>query len=83
MGRVVELNERATISCESISKGVIQKVALVKHYGATPGTNEHFIASTIFTKKVKREMFMTLETLKQWFLWLIKKHEWMVLANKK
>jgi hypothetical protein len=29
-------------------------MALVKDCGAVPGTNEHFIATTIFTKKVER-----------------------------
>jgi hypothetical protein len=69
--RMVEMNERTTRSYESIARSVKEKVqsicsiqevmALVKDCGAVPGTNEHFIATTIFTKKVEREMFMTLE----------------------
>jgi hypothetical protein len=52
-------------------------MALVKDCGAIPGTNEHFIATIIFTKKVEREMFMTLENREERFEWLSKKYEWM------
>jgi hypothetical protein len=62
--RMVEMNERTTRSCESIARSAKEKVqsvysiqvvmALVKDCGAVPGTNEHFIATTIFTKKVER-----------------------------
>ncbi|PUZ59735.1 hypothetical protein GQ55_4G066300 [Panicum hallii var. hallii] len=85
--RMVEMNERTTRSCESIARSVKEKVqfvcsiqevmALVKDCGAVPGTNEHFIATTIFTKKVEREMFMTLENREERFEWLSKKYEWM------
>jgi hypothetical protein len=85
--RMVEMNERTTRSCESIARSVKEKVqfvcsiqevmTLVKDCGAVPGTNEHFITTTIFTKKVEREMFMTLENQEDRFEWLSKKYEWM------
>jgi len=88
IGRMSELNERATISCESIARSVVQKaqsgysisevMALVKDCGATPGTDEHFIATTLFTKKAEREMFMTLETREERLAWLSKKYQWVV-----
>jgi hypothetical protein len=52
-------------------------MALVKACGATPGTNEHFIAICLFTKKADREMFMTLDTPRERFECLKRKHEWM------
>jgi hypothetical protein len=42
-----------------------------------PWTNEHFIATCLFTKKADREMFMTLDTPRERFEWLKRKHEWM------
>ena len=63
MDKLVEMNERTTASCESIARGedksgsTIQEVmALVKGCGAKPGSNEHFIATVVFTKKAEREM---------------------------
>jgi hypothetical protein len=52
-------------------------MTLVKDCGAVSGTNEHFIASSIFTKKAEREMFMTIDTREDRFQWLSKKYEWM------
>ncbi|XP_066311175.1 L10-interacting MYB domain-containing protein-like [Miscanthus floridulus] len=92
MGKLVEMNERTTASCESIARGedksgsTIQEVmALVKGCSAKPGSNEHFIATVVFTKKAEREMFMTLDTPEERFDWLQKKHEWMTrndVSNK-
>jgi hypothetical protein len=51
----------------------------VKECGATVGTKEYFVASILFTKRAEREreMFMTMDTLEDRFLWLKSKHEWM------
>jgi hypothetical protein len=38
-------------------------MTLVRDCGAVPTTNEHFIASLVFTKRSKKEMFMTLDTV--------------------
>jgi hypothetical protein len=51
-------------------------IELVKACGATAGTKVHFIATQIFTKKVEREMFLTLDTPEERFNWLSMKHEW-------
>jgi hypothetical protein len=61
--RMVEINERTIRSCESIARSVREKVqsvcsiqeviALVKDCGAVSGTNEHFIATTIFKKRLR------------------------------
>nr|XP_034584533.1 uncharacterized protein LOC117847427 [Setaria viridis] len=63
MGKIVEMNERTTASCESIARredksgcSMQDVMALVKECGAVPGTNEHFIASLVFTKKAEREI---------------------------
>jgi len=84
MGKIVEMNERTTASCESIARredksgcSIKDVMALVKECGAVPSTNEHFIASIVFTKRAEREMFMTLETHEERFEWLTRKHEWM------
>ena len=84
MGKIVEMNERTTASCESIARredksgcSIQDVMALVKECGAVPGTNEHFIASLVFTKKAEREMFMTLDTPEERFDWLTRKHDWM------
>src|SRR5438128_265851 len=83
MGRIVEMNERTTTSCESIARredksgcSIQDVMALVKDCGATTGTNEHFVASLVFTKRAEREMFMTLDTPEERFQWLKRKHEW-------
>ncbi|WVZ59522.1 hypothetical protein U9M48_009648 [Paspalum notatum var. saurae] len=89
MGRIVDMNERTTASCESIARKEDRKngcsiehvMALVKACGATSGTNEHFTASLILTKTSEREMFMTLDTPEERFDWLRKKHEWMTRHN--
>ena len=80
----MEMNERTTASCESIARredtsscSIQDVMALVKDCGATSGTNEHFIASIVFTKRAEREMFMTLDTAEERFQWLTKKYEWM------
>lgn len=84
MGKIVEMNERTTASCESIARredtsgcSIQDVMALVKNCGATTGTNEHFIASIVFTKRAEREMLMTLDTAEERFQWLTKKYEWM------
>ena len=84
MGKIVEMNERTTASCESIARredksscSIKDVMALVKECGVVPSTNEHFIASIIFTKRSEREMFMTLDTHEERFEWLPRKHEWM------
>jgi len=56
-------------------------MALVKDCGATTGTNEHFVASLVFTKRAEREMFMTLDTPEERFQWLKRRHEWMTRSN--
>ncbi|RLM68936.1 L10-interacting MYB domain-containing protein-like [Panicum miliaceum] len=84
MGKIVEMNERTTASCESIARrddksgcSIQDVMALVKECGVVPSTNEHFIASLVFTKRAEREMFMTLDTPQERFEWLTRKHEWM------
>ncbi|XP_034604868.1 uncharacterized protein [Setaria viridis] len=84
MGKIVEMNERTTASCESIARredtsgcSIQDVMALVKNCGALPSTNEHFIASLVFTKRAEREMFMTLDTPEERFDWLKRKYEWM------
>ncbi|CAN6244751.1 unnamed protein product [Urochloa humidicola] len=88
MGKLVEMNERTTTSCESIARrgegqsgSTIQDVmALVKECGVVPGTNEHFIASLLFTKQPEREMFLTMDTPQERFDWLTRKHEYNMLC---
>nr|XP_034571003.1 elastin-like [Setaria viridis] len=84
MGKIVEMNERTTASCESIARredtsgcSIQDVMALVKNCGALPSTNEHFVASLVFTKRAEREMFMTLDTPEERFDWLKRKYEWM------
>ena len=84
MGKIVEMNERKTASCESIAKredlsgcSIENVMALVKDCGAHPSTNEHFAASLVFTKRAERGMFMTLDTPEERFEWLKRKYEWM------
>ncbi|CAO2162792.1 unnamed protein product [Urochloa humidicola] len=88
MGKLVYMNERTTASCESIARrgegqsgSTIQDVmALVKECGAVPGTNEHFIASLLFTKQPEREMFLTMDTPQERFDWLTRKHEYNMMC---
>ncbi|CAL5076568.1 unnamed protein product [Urochloa decumbens] len=84
MGKIVEMNERTTASCDSIARredksgsSIPDVMALVKECGAVPPTKEHFIACTLFTKRSERQMFMTIETPEERFDYLTKKHEWM------
>lgn len=84
MGKIVEMNERTTVSCESIAKrephpgcSIEDVMALVVECGAMPRSNEHFIATTLFTKRAEREMFMTMHTPEDRFDWLRRKYEWM------
>jgi hypothetical protein len=42
-------------------------MALVKSCGAVPSTNEHFVATLIFTDKSEQEMFMTMDTPEERF----------------
>ena len=84
MKQTVALNERSVASCESIAKkedksdcSIRDVISLVKSYGVVPGTDEHFTATLVFTKRAEREMFMTLETPQERFMWLRKKHHWM------
>jgi len=57
---LVEMNERAITSCESIVKredksgcSIQEVMVLLKECDATPRTNVHFIASIVFTKRTK------------------------------
>ena len=50
---------------------------LVKECGATPGTNEHFVANLVLVKRTEKEMFLTLDTPEERFQWLRRKYEWM------
>jgi hypothetical protein len=82
MGKIVEMNERTTVSCEFIAKreanpgcSIDDVMALVKECGAVPRSNEHFIATTLFTKRAEREMFMTMDTPEDRFDWLRRKYE--------
>jgi hypothetical protein len=84
LGKIVEMNERATTSCESIAKredlsgcSIQNVMALVKNCDSVPSTNEHFAATLVFTKRPEREMFMTLDTPEERFDWLRRKYEWM------
>ncbi|CAL4976444.1 unnamed protein product [Urochloa decumbens] len=91
MGKIVEMHERTNASCESIARRGEEKsgctiqdvMALVKECGAVPGTNEHFIASLVFTKKPEREMFLTLDTPQERFDWLTRKHEYNMMCLPK
>jgi hypothetical protein len=82
--QILEMTKRTIETCESIARredtygrSIQQVMTLVKECGATVGTKEHFIASIVFTKRVEREMFMTLDTPEDRFLWLKSKQEWM------
>ena len=84
MGKIVEMNERTTASCESIARredktgcSIQDVMTLVEECGATPRTNEHFIATVLFTKRAEREMFLTLKTPEDRYDWLRRKHEWL------
>lgn len=91
MAKIVELNEKTSASCESFVLARKQEASgcsikdvmeLVKGSGAMPGSKEHFIATQVFTKKAKREMFLTLDTPKERFQWLSMKYEWMSMNKK-
>lgn len=65
MGKIVEMNERTTISCESIARReervacfIHDAMSLVEECGGAPRTNEHFIATVLFTKRLEREREM-------------------------
>ncbi|CAN6307369.1 unnamed protein product [Urochloa humidicola] len=84
MGKLVEMNERTTVSCESIVRredksgfSIQDVMTMVKECGAVPGTKEHFIACTLFTNRAEREMFLTMDSPEERFDYLTKKHEWM------
>ncbi|CAL5050850.1 unnamed protein product [Urochloa decumbens] len=84
MGKLVEMNERTTASCESIankedtSRCSIENVmSLVRDCGALPSTNEYFIATIVFTQRSERQMFMTMQTHEERLDWLKRKYEWM------
>lgn len=84
MGKIVQMNERTTASCESIAKredrsgySIQDVMALVNECGAAQGSKEHFIATTLFTKRAERQMFMTITTPEARLNWLRMKHEWM------
>lgn len=86
MWKIVEMNERTTASCESIARreekagcSIEEVMTLVEECGATPKTDEHFIATIIFTKKAERQMFMTLKTPDDRFDGLKRKYEWLSL----
>ncbi|KAF8720979.1 hypothetical protein HU200_023388 [Digitaria exilis] len=88
MGKIVEMSERTAAYCESIARredksdfSIKNVMALVKDCGPVPGTDEHFVASLIFTRRAEREMFMTLDTPEQRFEWLGRKHEWMTRSD--
>jgi hypothetical protein len=84
MCKIVEMNERKTTSCEAIARredksgcSIRDVMTLVKDCGIVPNINEHLVASLLFTKRSKREMFMTLDTPEERFDWLKRKYEWM------
>jgi hypothetical protein len=82
ISRIMSFHERSATSVESIvtrkekNKGLTIKevMTIVKECGAALGTKEFFIASELFTKKAKREIFMTLDTTQERFEWLTMKH---------
>ncbi|CAM0146433.1 unnamed protein product [Urochloa decumbens] len=87
MGKLVEMNERTSASCESIARredksgsSIKDVMALVKECGAVPGTNEHFIATLVFTNREEREMFLTLDSHQERFEWLTRKHEYNMMC---
>ena len=58
MGKIVEMNERTIVSCESIARreeqpgcSIQDVMALVEECGAAPRTDEHFIATVLFTRQ--------------------------------
>lgn len=88
--KIMDMNERTTASCESMAAGrnkpgssVEEVMQLVIDCGARVGTNEHLIASTLFTKRVEREMFLTIQTPEERFKWLTLKYGWMASAMPK
>ena len=65
----MDMIERTTASCESIARredrsrySIEDVMALVVECGAALGSNEHFIATILFTMRAERQMFMTLRT---------------------
>jgi hypothetical protein len=77
VGRTIETCESIARRVETSGCSIQHVMTLVKECGATVGTKEHFIASILFTKRAEREMFMTMDTPEDRFLWLESKHEWM------
>ena len=80
----MDMIERTTASCESIARredrsrySIEDVMALVVECGAALGSNEHFIATILFTMRAERQMFMTLRTPRDRIDWLRKIHEWM------
>jgi hypothetical protein len=59
---------------EKKGPAIKEVMSIVKECGAAPRMKEFFIASELFTKKVEREMFMTLDTPQECFEWLTMKH---------
>jgi hypothetical protein len=82
VSKIVSFHERSATSVESMvarkeeNKGptIKEVMSIVKECGAAPGTKEFFIASELFTKKAEREMFMTLDTPQERFVWLTMKN---------
>lgn len=82
VSKIVSFHERSATSVESMvarkeeNKGLSIKevMSIVKECGTAPRTKEFFIASELFTKRVEREMFMTLDTPQERFEWLTMKH---------
>uniref|UniRef100_J3L5X5 Myb/SANT-like domain-containing protein n=1 Tax=Oryza brachyantha TaxID=4533 RepID=J3L5X5_ORYBR len=82
MTRFVDNQEKTAATVESFVRredtsgcAIKDVMALVKECGVIFGTNEHFIATEIFTKKSEREMFMTLDNAEERLAWLKMKHE--------
>jgi hypothetical protein len=84
MAVLVKQSERTTASAESVARSqdnngcsIADVMKLVKECGATPGTNEHFVATLVLVKRTEKEMFLTLDTPEERFQWLRRKYEWM------
>jgi hypothetical protein len=45
---------------------------LVKECGAEPGSDEHFVATTLFEKEYFRQIFMAIDTVQRRLVWLQK-----------
>jgi hypothetical protein len=77
MAVLVKQSERTPASTESVARSqdkngcsIADVMKLVKECGATPSTNEHFVATLVLVKRTEKEIFITLDTTEERFQWL-------------